>query len=189
MRTIVIAAALTATLSACGAPSPEARAANVAENAQLSQELTRGMARPAPAAVTECLRQIETGSFSAANLTNAGFRTGNVILNNAFIADVTGPVKQGLAMRPLSVGVNIGPNDAVNFQPGCKFNLPTKGNAAAAFGAFASSAATSSGYTVTSRGAGSYFFEKGGQKLLMTTTRTIGNGVSTLTAQIRRAKS
>lgn len=147
------------------------------------------MTRPAPAAVAECLRQIETGSFSSTNLTNAGFSEGASLVGKSFGIEVSGPVQQGWVQAPLRLGVNIGPSSGTNLRPGCKLTLPAKGSAAASFGVLASQAAQASGFSVDSRGRGSFIFQKGTLRILMNTKRITGNGVNAVETRIREVQS
>lgn len=180
-----IAAALL--LSACATATPEQRAANSAEEARITSEVMQGMAIPAPAAVKACISQITTGSFAEADLLRAGYQKGNVVLNNAYIIDVSGPVKQGMATRPLSMGVNVGPNAAINFRPGCKISLPNMGNAPIALAASAQSVAEAQGYSFSVRGGGSFVMEKGATKIALQITRTRTNGGSFVEARMSAA--
>jgi len=181
--------AVLALVSACAAPTPEQRAARVAQNADISAQVSQGMARPAPAAIGECLRQVETGAFSEANLLAAGFNKGSSFGAGAYNLAVSGPVKQGFSERPLMFGVNIGPSTAVNFQPGCRMNLPSQGGASLAIARAASQAAAANGYTLNTRRGGVFIFQKGALSVRMTVTRTVGNGVNALSAMVRQSNS
>lgn len=179
---IAIAAAL---LSACSAPSPEERAAKNASDTQLAQTISSRMLAPATAAFGECIRQIETGSFSEAALLNAGFQKGSVFGAGAYFITVSEPVKQGMFEREMTFGVNIGPASSVNFGPGCKLMLPNRGDADIPLLAAGMSAAAANGYTATVGGRGSLTMQKGSVKILTTVQRTIGNGVDSVGGFIR----
>lgn len=187
MRQIIKAAAIATLLSACSVPTPEERAAQSGEDMRIMSQVFQGMSKPAPAAVNACISQITTGTYSEASLLAAGFNKGNALLNSAYTVDVSGPVKQGFATRPLSMGINVGPNAAINFQPGCKVALPILGNAPIAFAASAQSVAEAQGYSFTTRGGGSYVLEKGATKIQLQITRTIGNGVDFIDARMSKA--
>lgn len=147
------------------------------------------MTAPATAAFAECLRQIETGSFSEAALLDAGFQKGSFLGAGAYSITVSDPVRQGpLVERAMTFGVNIGPASSVNFGPGCKVMLPNQGDADIPFIAAAMSAATQSGYTTTAVGRGSLTVEKNGMKITTTIQRTIGNGVNAVDGFVRASK-
>lgn len=185
MNAVLKLPAVLALLSACSAPSPQERAATLAANADIAKQVSAGMAAPAPVVVGECLRLIETGSFSPDNLLNAGFGKGSVFGAGAYNIAVSGPVKQGFAERPLTLGVNIGPNTAVNFQPGCRIILPSQGNAALPFAVAASKAARANRYAFKAGGRRSFTFTKSGQSIRMTIVRKIMSGTSFVEAMIR----
>ncbi len=188
MKFLPILAVATALLTACTAPTPEERAAQNASSAQLAQTISSRMLLPATVAFGECLRQIETGSYSEAALLNAGFQKGSILGAGAYYITVADPVKQGLFERDMIFGLNIGPASSVNFGPGCKLMLPNRGEADIPLLAAGMSAASANGYTSTVNGRGSLTVQKGNVKILTTVQRTIGNGVDTVGGFIRASK-
>ena len=164
-----IALLCVAALAGCLPSQPSGQASGQGvPDAVIDKQISDGVIAAFPVALTECLRFIEKGTISEANLTSVGFAREGGNFGPGFVVDVSDPVQRTpVIFGPYSISVDF----QNSFGPTCKMSAPARSNSTATTVATAAATFAENGYSFEPGPRGVFRASKGGDRVTMTVVR------------------